>query len=514
MKIVSGKQMREIERIAIEERGVPSILLMENAALSLAKHCLRILDGKKNPKVMIVCGLGNNGGDGMALARHLYTKGIDTEIFFIGDVSKVKGDPVTYLEVVKKLEIPFKTTPPDHAAIGSCDLVVDAIFGTGLDRNIDAQYENIIMAINEHAKYVLSVDIPSGINSGTGQIMGCAVKAAETVTFAYSKTGLYIYPGAAHAGKIHVEDISLPVSGKDIIKTEILTDSEAAQLLPKRAARSNKGSFGKIMILAGSNEMPGAASLASSAAYITGGGLVNACVLENVAKVIHYWQREIITRVLPGNNGMYCKKSAENLVEEISRSDVIVLGPGIGRSSDVTEFVLEVIGMAEVPLVLDADALFALSEDINVLKKLKAPCIITPHPGEMSRLTGLPIPAILENPLEAAVNFSKKFNVVTLLKDAHTIIASPQGDVFINTTGNNSLAKAGTGDVLAGMIAGFIAGCKTGCKAEGCDPYTAGKLAAFIHGKAGEAASAELSNYSVSASDLLKHIPVIIKNLS
>ncbi|MDR1839523.1 MAG: NAD(P)H-hydrate dehydratase [Treponema sp.] len=515
MKIVTGKQMLKIERMAIEELGIPSILLMENAALCVAKHCLKILDGKKNPRVMIFCGSGNNGGDGMAAARHLHTKGIDVKIVFAADTNNVKGDPAVYFEIIKELGIPIETALPDPAAVESYDLVVDAIFGTGLDRNIDDKYASIIELINNHAKYIVSVDMPSGVHSGTGQIMGCAVKAAETVTFGYPKTGLYVYPGAGCAGKIHIEDISLPVDLIEKIETDaqILTDEEAARLLPVRKKRSNKGSFGRIVVFAGSNEMPGAAALVSSASYTVGGGLVCACVLHDVAAVVHNWQREVVTRILPGKDGMYFKKSLEIAASEINNCGVIVLGPGIGRSHDVTEFVREIISIAEKPLVLDADALFAVAEDVNILKALKAPCVITPHPGEMSRLTGLTVAGILDNPVEAAVDFAKKFNVVTLLKDAHTIAAHPNGNFFVNTTGSNALSKAGTGDVLAGMIAGFIAQGSSANASTNADVFTAAMLSAYIHGRAGEAASQVMSNYGVTASDVLKFIPQVINTL-
>jgi len=349
--------------------------------------------------------------------------------------------------------------------------------------------------------------MPSGIHSDTGRIMGCAVKATETVTLGCPKTGILLYPGAEFAGKLHIEDIGIPAALIDKVKTEakILSGSEAKNLLPARRQRSNKGDYGKVMVFAGSNEMPGAAALACSASYMTGCGLVRACVLPNVAGVIHHWQREVITHNVPEKNGMYCKKSIGNLAEEINRANVLVIGPGIGRSPDVTEFVYELISIAQVPIVLDADALFAVSENVNILKQIKAPCVITPHPGEMSRLlAGLSIPDILDDIINAAVKFSADFNVVTLLKDTHTIIANPNGNFYINTTGNNALSKAGTGDVLTGMIAGFIA--------QGPDIFTASALGAYFHGKAGEAAAIKMSHYSVTASDIISHIPVVIND--
>ncbi|MDR0324325.1 MAG: NAD(P)H-hydrate dehydratase [Treponema sp.] len=518
MKLVSAGQMREIERVAIEEMGVPSLFLMENAALCTVKHCLKFLDGKKNLKVMIVSGSGNNGGDGMAIARLLHVKGIRTVIFFAGNINNFKGDPAFFLDIIRKLGIPVEFELPEPEIIKSFDLVVDAMLGTGLDRNTEGKYKTMIEMINNNAKHIISVDIPSGVHSDSGQIMGSAVKAAMTVTFGLPKTGLYLYPGASYAGKVHIEDISLPVNLIDRIKTkgEILTDNEAAKLLPKRGYRANKGSFGRILIFAGCENMPGAAALCSSASYIAGGGLVRACVLKDVAQVIHHWQREVITNVLPGKNGMYCKKSLKPAAQEINEADVIVLGPGIGRSPDVSEFVHEILSITQKPVVIDADALFAVSENVNILKTLKAPCVITPHPGEMSRLTGLTKGEILDDTVRTAVDFAKEYNVITLLKDARTITANPNGDFFINTTGNNALSKAGTGDVLAGLIAGFISqnlSEKLPGKQADREVFTASVLGAYIHGKAGEAASAELSNYCVTASDLFKYIPQIIIEL-
>jgi NAD(P)H-hydrate epimerase len=337
--------------------------------------------------------------------------------------------------------------------------------------------------------------------------MGCAVEADETVTFAYPKTGILTYPGAGYAGKVYVEDISIPpaIIERFDVKANTLTDSEAGSLLPVRKRRSNKGDYGKVLVFAGSNEMPGAAALATSACYMAGGGLVCACVLPKVAQVIHHWQREATTRIVLEENGLYCKKSLEPVMDELSKASAIVLGPGIGRSPKVTEFVLELISAAKASLVLDADALFALSEDLEVLKTLKAPCIITPHPGEMSRLTGLPVAEILNTTIETAVRFSKDFNVVTLLKDASTIIAAPDGSYYINTTGNSALSKAGSGDVLCGIIAGFIA--------QNTGVFTAGVLGAYIHGKAGEAAALQKSLYGVTASDLLEYVPSVINEL-
>ena len=523
MKTVSAGQMREMDKIAELEFGIPSILLMENASVKIAEFCFRFLKGTKNPEVLIICGSGNNGGDGTALARHLHVKGIKTHVVFSGDINSAKGDAAVNYEIIRKLNIPIEFINHDGNVVFSplssspsgvprfCgieldkyDLIIDAVFGTGLTRDIEGSARQLIEAVNRYAKYVISVDMPSGIHSDTGKIMGGAVKADETVTLGFPKKGLYLYPGYEYAGIIHIEDIAIPPSLIERIETKagFLTDSEAVDLLPVRKRRSNKGDCGRIFVFAGSDEMPGAASMACSAAYMTGGGLVRACVTQNTASVIQHWQREVVTRITADKNGMYCKKSLDNLTDEIKHADVIVLGPGIGRSPDVTEFVFELLKISEAPVVIDADALFAVSENVNILKEIKAPCVITPHPGEMSRLAKMSVSDILDDIAGTASRFSGEFNVVTLLKDAHTIIAGPDGQIYINTTGNNALSKAGTGDVLTGMIAGFIA--------QGSDVFNASVLGAYFHGKSCEKACLSRSRYSVIASDIIENISAVM----
>ena len=514
MKTVTRCQMRKIEQFAIEELGIPSIILMENAVIVTVKHCLKALENIKNPKAVIVAGTGNNGGDGFAIARLLHLKGVQTYVLLTGEIQDgKKSDAVTNFQIVNKLNIPFIATNDKNNTIdidfSDYDLVIDAIFGTGLARNTEGLAYNIIEKMNRDAKYIISVDIPSGVHSDTGRIMGNAVRATETVTLAFPKTGLYLYPGAEYAGKIHIEDIGIPHTLLDKEETStsldahILTESEAKSLLPLRKQRSNKGDYGKVIVFAGSSEMPGAAALSCSAVYAAGGGLVCAYTVPSVSDVLHKWQREIVTHKVPDLNGMYCKKSIENLANEINKASVIIAGPGIGRSAETIEFVHELLKIIKTPIVLDADALFAISDNVDILKTLKAPCVITPHPGEMSRLTGFSVSEILDNIIAASSNFAVKYNVVTLLKDAHTVISNPNREVNINITGNNALSKAGTGDVLTGLIAGFIA--------QGADAFNASILGAYYHGRAAEEAVLSKSNYGVTASDILDNIPVVMR---
>jgi NAD(P)H-hydrate epimerase len=499
--------MLAIESAAKEELGIPTLLMMENAAIKTLGYCLEYLGDRPASKVIVICGPGSNGGDGLALARHLRLSGIDTGIIFVGDMGACRGDALLNLEISRKMDVPIECIPLSDTlldvpyTIETCDLVVDALFGTGLGRKVEGSFEYIIDMINSYAKHVISIDVPSGVNSDTGQIMGCAVKASQTVTLGLPKIGIILHPGAAYAGKIEVADISIPQSilTHAVSETSILSEKEIKALLPGRKPRSNKGAFGKVYGFAGSASMPGAAVLSATAAYKVGAGCVCACLIPQTSGIMHSGLKEAVTRILPEKGGGFCRKSLESIQDELRGASVIYVGPGLGRSSHVSEFVFELLSSVSVPIVIDADALNAISEDVNILKKISPPCIITPHPGEMSRLTGLSVQDILDDTFNVAKEFSREFEVITLLKDAHTIIASPTGHTYINTTGSTSLSKAGTGDVLTGIIAGFIS--------QGMDVFSAGMLGSYIHGRAGEMASASLSDYGVLASDVLDLIP-------
>ncbi|MCL2462228.1 MAG: NAD(P)H-hydrate dehydratase [Defluviitaleaceae bacterium] len=511
MKAVTAGQMRRIEKIAIEDFGIPALILMENAAARVSEACLRALEGRKSPKVTVIAGPGNNGGDGFAAARRLFVKNVETSVIFVGDIDAVRGDAAVNLEIARRLGIEITTLLTADSplniplALESSDLVVDALFGTGLDRRLEGSYEYIVEMVNTYAKYVVAIDMPSGVNSDNGQIMGNAVWADETVMLGLPKIGGMAGAGAERAGKVSVADISIPQAAINQVEIDAdiyMSGAEVRKLLPKRAARTNKGSFGRVALFAGCEEMPGAAVLAASAAYRAGAGLVCACAVPAVADVIHNAAVEVITRIVPEKNGMFFRKSLEAAAEELDKASVVVLGPGIGRGPLVSEFVADVLVNTKVPVIIDADALNAVVEDVSVLREIHSLCVITPHPGEMSRLTGLPIQDILADTMGVAGEFSRKHEIITLLKDARTVIASPSGHFCVNVTGNSALSKAGAGDVLAGMIAGFAA--------QGADLFTACAVAAYIHGKAGELAGKELTKYGVNASDLLRFIPKAI----
>ncbi|MDR1066892.1 MAG: NAD(P)H-hydrate dehydratase [Clostridiales bacterium] len=515
MNAVTSERMYEIERIAIEKYGIPSIILMENAAVNIAAICARALkkSGVSEPKVIIAAGTGNNGGDGTAIARHLLRRGINARVMLIGDMLKVKGDALLNLEIARKFGIVENVTEPDERVrreIASSDLIVDALFGIGMREKARGAYEYMIKAINDRAGKTLSVDMPSGVNADTGQVTGAAVRADITAACGFMKLGLALYPGAEYAGDVEVVDVAIPPQATTNMNlTKIIQDEDAANILPRRVARSHKGSHGHVHVFAGCDEMPGAAVLTCMGAYRAGCGKVTAYVTRTVAGVINACAPEVITRIVSGKDGRYCRESYESSVVQAAlaaadEGDVIVMGPGIGRSDDVSDFVFGLLEKTSAPIILDADALYAIAKNKAALYGKNI--AVTPHFGEMSRLTALSTGEISENTMAVAKNFAEEFGVTTLLKDSRSIIAAPSAETYINVSGNSALAKAGAGDALSGLIAGFAA--------QGLRLSEAAALGAYIHGRAGESASKELSLFGVNASDVLRHVPIVMNRLA
>jgi len=506
MLVVTSEQMREIERRAIEEFSIPSIILMENAAIAVTMACMKRLNGCGKPRVAIFCGKGNNGGDGFAVARLLHGKNVIVNVFFIGNADEVTGDARTNLQIIRKLGINITVVcdegmwPDVCKTLEKSNLIVDAIFGTGLSSEVKGIYRLAIEAINGCGCPVVSIDLPSGLNADDGKIMGAAVRANETVTLGMAKQGLYLYPGADIVGKITTAPIGIPLS-VSTQKTFIMNDREFFDLLPTRPAIGNKGTFGQVYVLAGCDEMPGAAVLAAEAAYKAGCGLVKAYVTRHVAGVLQGRLIEATTCILPDVNGFL---SAQGLpcTKELNKARAVLLGPGLGNNEYVRGFVLHVLTRVETTVVIDADALNVIANDTSVLNKLKAKGVVTPHPGEMSRLAGLKVEQIVSNPIQVASDFAMRRGVVTVLKGARTIVADPDGTIYINVTGNSALAKAGSGDVLTGLIGAFVA--------QGKDAFTACVLAVYLHGMAGENAAKTLSDYGVNASDTVAAVPKVL----
>ncbi|WP_105615013.1 NAD(P)H-hydrate dehydratase [Vallitalea okinawensis] len=498
MKVVYNSQMRLIDESAIKDYGIPGIILMENAAISVVNA---VETYKQSGKILIFCGQGNNGGDGFAVARHLNQKHYQVEVFIIGVTEKIVGDAKINYDMLEPLGINVTLISQHYPIenlnqiIGTSDLVLDCIFGTGLSREVTGVYLDVINMVNAYSSYTIAVDIPSGINGDTGEIMGVAIKADETVTFALPKIGNLLYPGAYQSGELTVADIGIPQNIPRIEEANIftLTKEEAYSKLPKRFPWSNKGSFGKVSLIAGSKNMTGAAILSGKAAYRIGSGLVRLIIPEDIQPIIQQGLAEAVT--LPyGIDGSGYIINRDTFEQLCTQSTVIGIGPGLGQEDYAYDFLQDIIKKSQCPLVIDADGLNLIANNKDLLKRCSNQIIITPHIGEMSRLTGKSIAWIKGNPIDTASEFSKEYGVVCVLKDARTIVSIPDGEVYINQTGNQGMSTAGSGDVLTGIICGLIA--------QGVSVNEAAFLGVYFHGASGDWVAKENGMRALMAGDL------------
>lgn len=494
--LVNSNEMKRCDSFVIENMGLPSMVLMERAALGAMEE---LEDGTFDlKKVIIVCGSGNNGGDGFALARLLHLKNIEVDILFVGDEEKSTVETRQQIEIVKnyKMKI-FDNT--DFNGFKAYTTIVDAIFGIGISKQVEGKYAQIIEKINGSKAGILSLDIPSGISADTGQVMGVAVRADKTVTFAYKKVGLVLYPGAGYAGLVKVKDIGITHIGfsNDYPNIYSYTKDDLGRI-PKRSSYSNKGTYGKVLVIAGAVNMSGAAYFAAKAAYRMGAGLVNLYIPNENRTIIQTMLPEAILTTYDKDN-----VDVEELKEAISWASVIIMGPGMGKNQ-TTKTILEVLlSSAKVPLIIDADGINIIAEDPEILKNHKQSIILTPHLGEMARLIKKDIGGLAENLIEEGKKYAREHNVICVLKDTRTVVTDGRDKTYLNQSGNDGMATGGSGDVLTGVIAGLLA--QGMCSLEGA------KLGVYIHGLAGDRAALKLGRHSVIASDILDNISAILK---
>ena len=514
MVVVTPSEMREIDRRAIERFGIPGIVLMENAALKVVEVIERTYSLSERDRVVVLAGMGNNGGDGLAVARHVFLKGVKVEVFLLAREEAVSGDARINLDIIKKLGVPLFPVENEDGmskledSLKSATLVVDAIFGTGLSRPVEGIFAEVIQLVNRMSIPVVAVDIPSGINGSDGRIMGTAINATDTVTFGYPKRGQLLYPGRKHTGELHVVPIGLPLDSAQAVGVRAFTlgVDEAVAMLRGRPAEGHKGTFGRVVVVAGSTGMTGAACLAAMAALRSGVGLVTLGIPASLNDILENKLTEVMTRPLQdGGTGCLQEEALDDILELVGNADVLAMGPGLGKSGGVFEVLRNILGRIDISIVLDADGLNHISRDISLLGKHTGPVVITPHPGEMARLTGLSVAQIMESPGEVAQKFSRETGAVVLLKGATTVVCHPDGRIYFNTTGNSGMATAGSGDVLTGVIAGFIV--------QGYEPFDAAVLGAFVHGYAGDLAADARGQAGMVAGDILEAVPMALKKM-
>ena len=502
MKISSVTEMRNLDRTAMDEYGIADELLMENAGLAVFQIIQEKI-GVKDKRFVVFSGAGNNGGDGFVVARKIHSNGGLVKVFLLGNPEKYKGAARLNFDILGKLPVvvePLESADGAKADVYHCDAVVDAIFGTGLVRDVEGKYADIVDLINASRKPVVSVDIPSGVNGDDGRVMGVAVHADWTVTFGLPKIGAMLFPGYERCGELFVTHISFPPAMYDSLKVQI-NDPVA---LPPRNVNGHKGTFGQALFVAGAAGYYGAPYFAAMSFLKAGGGYSRLAVPKSVAPFIASQGSEIV--FVPQKETSAGSLSIDNkdaLLSLVSKMDFVVLGPGISLEEETQQLARELAESVQVPLLLDGDGITAVADNLQIVKRRRAPTILTPHLGEMSRIMKMGVRQIDDNKVAVLQRACAELGAMIVLKGAHSLIGYPDGDVFINMSGNAGMATAGSGDVLAGTVAAMYG---LGLGAE-----EAVRKGVFIHGFAGDLAAEEIGEDGMTANDILEFLPLALE---
>ncbi len=526
VKILTAGQMAEVDRLTTERYLVPSILLMENAGRSFADELARACPGLYSRRITILCGRGNNGGDGFVVARYLSLRGAKPSILLFSDPEKLKGDALTNWKIVCAMGLPIQILSTLASARSylkkteAPDVIVDALFGTGLSKPIGAEFRPVVEWINRASShtFVAAVDIPSGLMADSPVIPGPAVKAHLTVTFSALKLAHVVPPASDLTGKIVLVPIGSPADlfENPEYRLNLVDRDRVLKTLPRRARDSHKGSFGHIYVVAGSRGKSGAALMTGIAALRSGSGLVTLWLPKSLQRSIVGKFPELMTEFLPETEeGTSDEAGAERVLGQLPQADAIVLGPGLTTHPSTRRLVWELVRRSPVPVVLDADGINAFVPPAEPLRNQEGqPVVLTPHPGEMARLMGKKISEVQKNRLKKAGDFAAQHSCYMVLKGFQTVIAEPKGELFINPTGNPGMATGGTGDILAGMMGRFVAAWKCH-KARGNHARLTDYVCAavYFHGLAGDLAAEEQGPESLIATDLLAHVPKAFKKV-
>jgi NAD(P)H-hydrate epimerase len=506
MKIATAEEMRAIDAAAIGEYGIPGLLLMENAGLRVVEVVREL--AAPDARIVVLAGRGNNGGDGLVVARHLVNADADVRVMLLCAGSDLTGEAATNFALAKRMGVPIVESASSralNAAAESADILVDAILGTGAAGRVRGAAQAATRAAQRCRGRVVAVDIPSGVSANDGALLGDAVRADATVTFGLPKIGLYTYPGRSRCGEIRVVDIGLPAAllRDPRLRTNLTSADEAARRLPRRPPDAHKGDFGRVVILGGSPGFTGAPALAAEGALRVGAGLVTVGCATGLNAILEMKLTEAMTRPLPETPAQSLGGEAVGPALELcGEADAVVIGPGLSRQPEAAEFARAVIEAAPAPLVIDADALNALAGRLDLLRRRGAPTVLTPHPGEMSRLVASTIAAVQSDRLGWARRLAAETGAVAVLKGAGSVIAAPDGEAWINPTGSSALATGGTGDVLAGAIAGLLAG--------GAEQNSAAVAGVYYHGLAGDLAAQRTSERGVIAGDVARALAEVL----
>ncbi len=515
MYLVTAREMQDMDHTTIESFGIPGRVLMENAGRGATQMLFDTFPDIRTKKVGVIAGRGNNGGDGFVIARYLYQYGIKVTVYLLSKANNVKGDAEANLKLLGPIGVPVIEIPAqsdfdmNRLSLAHQEIWVDAILGTGLKSDVKGYFKDIITFINNSKSPVFSVDIPSGLDSDTGQPHGICIKAKATATFAFAKSGHIHYPGFHYTGRLGIVDIGIPehIIEKTSPFQNLITPEMVCDGFRPRRADAHKGTAGHLMIIAGSPGKTGAAAMTAVSAMKTGAGLVTLGIPASLNPILESQVLEVMTEPLAETkDSMLAEASFGSIIRLLEGKTCLIVGPGIGMSDETGNLIRQIILHTGIPVVIDADGINHLSGNTDLLRKIKTPVILTPHPGEMARLTGNSIQDIQKDRTGSARKFAAEFGIYLVLKGAKTVIAHPDGTVFINPTGNPVMASGGMGDILAGIIGGLLT--------QGYSSEYASTAGVFIHGAAADSISKKTGPIGILASEVMNAIPEQFSNIA
>lgn len=514
MYLVTADEMQRMDRATIQSFGIPGQVLMENAGRGATAFFLEAIYRHDPGPVGVVAGRGNNGGDGFVMARYLHQKNIPVTVFLLSERARVKGDAAANLALIDQMGVPVREMP-DEAAIDAQQVAlhhqrtwIDAILGTGLTKDVRGEFHRVIDFINGTARPVFAVDIASGLNADTGQICGIAIRAAATATFGFAKVGHLVYPGRELSGRLKIIEIGIPphVAAEIGSRQHLITPALLKKRFPVRLPTAHKGNTGHVLVIAGSPGKTGAAAMASTSALRAGAGLVTLGIARSLNPVMETLLTEAMTVGLPETTDGYLAESAIGAITALMQDKrVLAVGPGLGTDPSTGGLLRGLIETSTVPMVIDADGLNLIAADPSMLAGKKAPLVLTPHPGEMARLCGRSTSAIQADRIGHARDFASRHGVNLVFKGAATVVARPNGDVFVNLTGNPGMASGGMGDVLTGAIAGLMA--------QGMDAHIAALTGVYLHGAAADRLASRKAPVGYLAGEVMHTLPEAIHEL-
>jgi NAD(P)H-hydrate epimerase len=514
MYLVTAGEMQQMDKETIDNIGIPGRVLMENAGAGAFRFMGRVFPDLAEKSVGVVAGRGNNGGDGFVMARYLSQKSLSVKVYLLCEKDRVRGDAKANLDLLAPLGVLVVEIPDagafkkQKAAMRRHDAWVDSIFGTGLNSDVKGHYKEVILFLNSLKKPVFAVDIPSGLNADNGQVCGVCIQAQATATFAFPKIGHVVYPGAAYTGKLDIIDIGIPGQVADSIlpRQFVIEEDVLREVLQKRDPNTHKGRTGHLLAIAGSPGKSGAAAMTAMSAMRAGAGLVTLGVPRSLNPVLESQVTEVMTYALPETTDHMLDTSAMNALQKLlTGKSCLAIGPGIGTAEETKELLFQLLEKIVMPVVIDADGLNILSEQPERLHALEIPVILTPHPGEMGRLCGLLPGAVQKDRVGRARHLATAYHVHVVLKGARTVMAHPDGRVYVNLSGNPGMASGGMGDVLTGVIAGFVA--------QGYAPEDAVHLGVFLHGTAADHLAVHKGPFGYLATDVMNQLPHQIQKL-